>query len=273
MMTADAGPRGAVSLGVGAATPGAESISSELDRILSSPRFVHCERLGRFLRFVVEQTLGNREASLKQYTVGIEVFDKTEDFDPRIDPIVRVEARRLRARLKKYYETDGRNDPVEIELPARRYAPVFRGRLISQPPTSLRPQPGSTGVALAVRPFASLYGAPGIGYFADGLTEELTCALAKVEGLRAVSWSTGPPRGKGARSAQEAVSQIDTGAVLEGSVRKSGRRVRITALLVNCADGAYLWAETYERELRNVFAVQAEVAQAIAGAVKRLLVG
>jgi hypothetical protein len=85
-----------------------DAIRAQLERILASPRFAHSERLKRFLRFSVEEALAGRAQSLKEYTLALEVFDKAASHDPGVDPIVRVEARRLRARLKEYYETEGR---------------------------------------------------------------------------------------------------------------------------------------------------------------------
>lgn len=94
----------------------AEAVRSELETILSSPGFARSERLSRFLRFAVEKTLQGEGDRLKEYLLGVEVFDKGESYDPRIDPIVRVEAARLRSKLKDYYLTDGRSDTVLIDL-------------------------------------------------------------------------------------------------------------------------------------------------------------
>ena len=103
-----------------------ESIRVELEKILASPRFVHSGRLKRFLRYSVEEALAGRRENLKEYALAIEVFDKDASHDPGSDPIVRVEARRLRTRLKEYYETGGRNDPIRIDLPKGAYAPTFQ---------------------------------------------------------------------------------------------------------------------------------------------------
>jgi len=106
----------------------AEAARAQLQKILSSETFVRAERLSRFLRFAVEQTLEGQGDKLKEYVVGVEVFQRQQDFDPRIDAVVRVEARRLRAHLMKYYETEGRDDPVRIDFPKGAYVPVFEAR-------------------------------------------------------------------------------------------------------------------------------------------------
>jgi len=79
-----------------------DQVREHLSRVLASTAFAHVDRLKRFLRFVVEETVGGRSENLKEYSIGVEVFDREDSFDPRTDPIVRVQARRLRARLTRY---------------------------------------------------------------------------------------------------------------------------------------------------------------------------
>ena len=103
-------------------------IREQLGRILESTPFVQSRRRQRFLEYVVHETLAGRGERLKGYSIALEVFGRPETFDPVADPIVRIEAGRLREKLRGYYETDGRNDPVRIALPRGTYRPgiVFR---------------------------------------------------------------------------------------------------------------------------------------------------
>ena len=103
-----------------------EDVRAQLARILASQVFVSSQRLCRFLRFVVERTLENDLDRLKEFTVALEVFDRNENYDPNIDSIVRVEARRLRSKLKTYYEGEGRKDRILIGLRPGSYVPLFR---------------------------------------------------------------------------------------------------------------------------------------------------
>ena len=98
----------------------------QLERILNSPPLVTSPSLSRFLRYVVEETLAGRGAAIREYTLGVNVFDRGQDFNPRLDPIVRVQARNLRARLARYYETQGAADLIRIELPKGNYVPLFQ---------------------------------------------------------------------------------------------------------------------------------------------------
>jgi len=98
----------------------------ELERILRSPVLATSPSLCRFLRYIVEETLAGRNGSIKEYSIGVNVFGRGDEFNPRLDPIVRVQARNLRARITRYYSGEGLFDPVVIELPKGAYVPVFR---------------------------------------------------------------------------------------------------------------------------------------------------
>lgn len=98
-------------------------VRAQLERILASPTFARAGRLSRFLRFVTESTLAGREHELKEYTVGVEVFGKDVAYDPQHDASVRVEARRLRYKLRDYYESEGGQDPILIDLPKGGFIP------------------------------------------------------------------------------------------------------------------------------------------------------
>jgi hypothetical protein len=102
-----------------------EAIRAQVDRILASPGFIHSDRMARFLRYTIEQTIQGHADSLKESVLGMEVFDRAASFDPRTDTIVRVEARRLRSKLKEYYEAHGQHDAVLIEFPKGTYVPIF----------------------------------------------------------------------------------------------------------------------------------------------------
>ena len=107
-------------------------VAAQLDRIVSGPPLSSSPSLCRLLRFVVEETLAGRTGSLKEYSLGVVVFERGDEFDPRMDPIVRVQARNLRVRLAQYYAGPGADDLVVIDLPKRTYVPVFRCRIEEQ---------------------------------------------------------------------------------------------------------------------------------------------
>ena len=108
------------------AQPDRSEVRAELERILGSRAFEQAGRASQFLRFVVEEALAGRADRLKGYAIAVSVFDRPEDFDAQADPVVRVEAGRLRRRLMEYYLDEGRDNAVRIELPRGGYAPAFR---------------------------------------------------------------------------------------------------------------------------------------------------
>jgi serine/threonine-protein kinase len=218
----------------------------------------------RFLSFTVEQRLQNRAEELKEYLIGLEVFDKKPDYDPRLDPIVRVEARRLRAKLKEYYEGEGKNDDLVVEFQKGSYVPQFHWRERMPEPTRVDARAG----AMAVLPFANLGASPDHAYFADGLTEELIHGLTRIQGLRVVAWNSAAQLRDRQQDLAAIREQLNVGAVLTGSVRRAGNRVRVSVQLIDTASGVYLWSDTYDREREDVFLMQEEISRAVVGALR-----
>lgn len=235
-----------------------EAVISQLEKILTSTAFIRSKRLGRFLRFTVEQCLEGRQGALKEYLVGVEVFNKMETFDPRIDSIVRVEARRLRSKLEKYYQTDGCEDGIVIQFRKGSYVPAILSRDHLNAMTVL----DGTGVragrkSIAVSRFSNLGLTPEYTYFCSGLTDDIISALTKLPSLRVM-----------ARMGSNG-EEVKADYVVEGSVRKQNDRLRISAQLIDTTNSMYLWSETYERDLSDGFAVQDEIARAIVNALHK----
>lgn len=248
--------------------PSPEQILLQLDRILKSSVFVRSERLRRFLRVTVELALAGNAESIKEYMLGRDVFDRGKNYDPRVDSIVRVEARRLRKKLHEYYQQLGAADPISIEFPPGSYVPAIRWRGAAAPrPTPLvalteaRPL---NPLTVAVLPFVNLSPDPDQDFFCDGITEEILNTLSTVPQLNVVA-RTSVFRFKGKTAdVREIGKQLHAGTVIEGSVRKADNTLRISAQVIDAIQGVLLWSGTFDRELTDVFAVQDEIAQAIA---------
>ena len=234
-----------------------ELVLEHVQRILASDLFRRSERLCRFLQFSIEAALKGESERTKEYVVGVEVFDRGASFDSRIDPVVRVEARRLRAKLKQWHETEGRDSAIVIELPTGAYATLFRYR-------HARPQTiTSAEKTIAVLPFVNLNGDPDLDYFSDGLTEELTHALTRVKGLHVVAWPSAL-RLKGQEQDIAAIrDRLRVENILRGSVRRFGDRLRMTAQLIDTADEHYLWSEAWDRSTSDLLMIEQEIADAI----------
>jgi len=236
-------------------------VRAQLERVCASEVFAQVDRLRRFLQFIVEETLQGKGGNLKEFLVGVEVFNKSAHFDPRTDPIVRVQARRLRERLTQYYAKQGHNDPLVIELPKGSYKPIFYRptRASGAPSPSLVPARNT----IAVPPFADHSPSRDQAYFCRGIADEIITALTKVPGLRVVAWATSSEDAERAEKTRQMAERYDVATIVDGSVRKSGDEVRITVRLVDTATGSYVWSETFDRKTEHVFALQEEISRRI----------
>jgi len=167
-------------------------------------------------------------------------------------------------------------DPADRFATAAEFSATLLRLERGQLPAQGVPTAGGHGVveaSIAVLPFLNLSPDPENEYFSDGITDEIISALTQVPGLRVVA-RTSSAAFKGTNTdAREIGERLKVRTLLEGSVRKVGDRVRITAQLINAADGYHLWSQSYERTLADVFAVQDELARAIASTLTRTVVG
>jgi serine/threonine-protein kinase len=289
----------------------ADAVQAALEKILASHGFANADRLSRFLRFSVSEYLTGQTDRLKESLLGVEVFGRKPSYDPRVDAVVRTEAVKLRARIRDYYETEGAEDALIIDLPKGGYIPKFRLRekepiaeAVAAPlalpgaatpdalPDSGRLWPryltavaivvlvfglaiymgtrdhqvrahGPIENAIVVLPFADLSPDRDQEYFCDGMTEEIIDSLTKIGGFRVVARTSAFAFKGKQQDIREIGKKLNVGYVLEGSVRKDGSRLRVTAQLNSVNDGYHLWSETYERELKDVFTVQDEISRSI----------
>ena len=241
-------------------------ILREVEKIRTSRAFQRAARQTSLLCYIVNEAVADRANHLKEYSIGIAVFGKEPTFDPRLDSIVRVEAHKLRARLAKYFEIEGNDDPIRIELPVGRYAPIFTASGVAarqMAPALHAPSRRHPAFRIAVLPFENRNAAARDRHFADGLTDELNHALARDCDLDLVS-RTSAFQFKGRRiDVRELAARLDVDAVIEGSIRRFGDRLRILVQLDDGADGRTVWSQTYDRILADSFDTQQEIASAI----------
>ena len=228
-----------------------KNVRQQVDRVLGSPTFQQVDRLKRFLTFIALEALAGRSDQLKEYVIGVQVFGKEESFDPRTDPIVRVQARRLRARLVRYYQEEGQIDEIVIELPKGGYAPVFRQR---SPNVAPRRSLGAALVSrntVSVQPVADYSAAGDLDYFCRGLRQEIIDQLAKVDGLRVLAWDETSSR------------TFEAAMVVAGSVRTAGPQMRISIQLIDGASGCYLWSDSMNASVSDQLTAQENAARMI----------
>jgi TolB-like protein/Tfp pilus assembly protein PilF len=290
------------------ALPGPEEIRFYVSKITSSRTFVRSERLCRFLQFVVARTLEGRGEELKEYLLGVEVFDKGVDFDPRMDSAVRVDARRVRAKLAEYYAAEGASDEVRVTLPKGSYIPSFGWALheakeSAPPPVAdkparpwvmwvavalgvagaafggwrvwerIRQAPATVGGvrSVAVLPFSNMTGRPDNESLCDGLAEEMIGRLSRLPGLRVVSRSSAFVYKGRQVGARQVARELQVDSILEGSVREGNEALRITVQLVRAGDGSQLWSETFNLMKGDELGVQAHLGRRVEARLAEML--
>jgi len=254
--------------------PPAEDVRAQLERILSHRDFEATDRTREFLRFVVEETLAGRAGRLKGYTIAIEVFGRPADFDANLDPIVRIQAGRLRRALEHYYLVAGGNDPLRIDVPKGQYVPTFA----SQQPGSdhgfdgraSTPSPvASAQFTIAVVPFTHAAGDQELGAFCNGLVEELLSELNHYEDVMCIAYRDGGPA-EGSSPRQESLSrEVGTRFFLDGSVRRDPVGFKVSVHLTDGATGQQVWRDAYRvaPEAIGLIETQEEIADNVASAV------
>jgi TolB-like protein/Flp pilus assembly protein TadD len=241
-----------------------ELAAKYLNRVLTSKSFRQADRLKRFLKFIVDETVAGRSEGLKEFLVGVEVFDRDSSFDPRSDPIVRVQARRLRAQLDRYYLEEGGQDEIVLEVPKGGYGVVFKRAEPTKsatPKRSANPLLVSRNTVLAL-PFSDLSPAGDQKYFCDGLTQEVIHSLTGMEAVRLVGWNGAAPT-LGELDLQEAASKFNAAILVTGSVRRSEDAVRVTVNLIETSSGCYFWSASIDGNMNDPFPLQEKVAKAI----------
>jgi TolB-like protein len=238
-----------------------QEIRDQLSRILESPLFIQSERLGRFLRFTVETTLAGEARSVKEYLIGTEVYERKPSYHPGEDSIVRSEARRLRRKLKEYYESNGKDDPVLISYRLGSYVPVFSLRELFNE---------RLGIRIAVLPFVDASRSILTGECAQFITDELIHELVCTEGLRVTSASSVGPLVAQALDIPSLARKLDVHIVFEGTVREDNNRLLVSVRVVN-ADGFHILSERFETESnpQSVFKVSEKIVSELISRVGR----
>ncbi|QFI69069.1 hypothetical protein [Sinorhizobium alkalisoli] len=297
--------------------PPEPEVRLQLQRILSSPEFDVPERAHKFLTYVVDEAIAGRGDRIKAYSIAVEVFGRDSSFDAQSDPVVRIEAGRIRRALERYYLIAGQGDPITIDVPKGGYVPVFNwngdgavpdgtgenaaderdgpgkrravhwrpvlvaaagflllGSILFYGTSRTDDVPNASSILaqavpdvprVIVLPFEDLSGTGGSKIVARGLTDKVIEQISKFKEIVVVA---GDP--------SQAPSDTPAGAVgqnaryaLSGGVLFDGDRLRLTSRLINRADGAVLWAESYSEslEVRSLLELETKLARSVATAL------
>lgn len=251
-----------------------DAIRDQVRRILSHREFQATEKMREFLHFVVEESLAGRADQLKGYTIATQVFGRADDFDSAQDPVVRIQAGRLRRALERYYLIAGGRDPIRIDIPKGTYVPCFvvQGEEAEHEPAPIRtgaPSRSLPGPSVAVLPLDNLTGAPDQHFFAVGLAEELVTELNRFQDIVVMPCQ----RAALAFSSPVNVEQICRSAgarfLLGGSLRRDSQTVKVSMRLFDAQRGRQVWARAYKHPLdaARLIATQEEIARSVVAAI------
>ena len=249
-----------------------KAIREQLVRILNSGPFHQSQRRQRFLEYLVNETLAGRGERLKGYNVALEVFDRPETFDPTVDHLVRIEAARLREKLREYYGADGQSDrhshrPTEGHIHTANRVSARGCSANCSPEGASTQEVSSTVPSVAVLPFDDLSADQNLGYLGDGVAEDIITALSRFPDLVVVARSSSFAYKGKAVDIRQVGKELGVDYVVEGSVRKDGDKLRIVSQLIDTKNGEHVWAERFDRSGMDPWALQDEVTGMIVSAM------
>ena len=267
-------------------TPDPAAVREQLEKILASDNWTSAGRHSRLLRYLVERTVAGEGDQLKEYVLGIEVFDRSDAYDPRLDSIVRVEVRRLRGRLDDYYQGTGAADPVLITVPRGSYVPVFESRAHgaasvdgnssvvrreqrrSYSPAAIiaaglsivivlfatgvalnhnrGPAQASTGPSIAVLPFEHYSTNEADAMLVARLTDAVTTELARLGTVSVASRTSAAQYTGGPYSVVEIAEALRVDLVIEASAEVTASGMRVVARLVDGRSDRKVWVGEYD---------------------------
>jgi adenylate cyclase len=225
-----------------------KAILEQLDRMLRHEEFHATDKMRDFLRFVVEETLAGNARLLKGFTIACEVFGRGKDFDAALDPVVRIQAGRLRRAMERYYLTAGRRDPVLIEIPKGGYVPVFTAGPVHGSETGNRDagEVASTEKSwpyILVLPFETLASDPQTAYLGTGLATELCIGLGSCPEFRVMLSQTQVPEVPGDR--------LQPDFIVRGTVQQNGDECKVVVQLLSATTGEQLWIDSLKSTLND----------------------
>ncbi len=280
--------------------PSTDEIRAGLERVLASAGFANADRMATFLRYVVERTLAGESEQIKEYAIGVDVFGRDASYDPRLDSIVRVEARRLRSKVDEYYNGPGRDDEVIIRLQRGGYAPTFERR--TAPTVERAPEPAAVApvaaaasrrpasrialalallavalasfawrgghlarsappaLSIAVLPFSHYTADEADALLARRLTDGVTSELARLRTLRVVSHSTVLQFVETRSSVTDIGKALNADVLIEGRATRTDSRVDVSIRLISGQTSYKLWVETFSGTMADLDDLERRIA-------------
>ena len=246
-----------------------DEIKHQSGLILNSPLFKSSPILSRFLDFIVGETFQNRELQIKEYSIAIHVLDRSRDFNPKGDSIVRIHAGRLRRALTEYYLTQGMYDPIIIQIPKGCYVPEFIASGTEKPiyqQISLLPEEGHKSL-VAVFPLRTSAHKEDIDELHTLLEELLGEELLKYHDIAVIGYYSMDMKAKIKQNVLEAGKMAGADYIVTGSLICTGQHLRVLINLLVTATGEVLQSKSFERNILppSIIEIQDEIFQNFIG--------
>ncbi|BHH84687.1 hypothetical protein [Desulforhopalus sp. 52FAK] len=243
-----------------------DSIRNQLQRILASSEFTATESQRKFLDFVVLQTLAGYSSEIKGFTVATCVFGRGDDFDQANDPIVSIQANKLRRALERYYLVAGQNDSVHIDIPKGTYVPVFTEHSPSTPVVESRVNrerctlTDESWPTILIRPFLNLTGDNSFNWLGAGFASELRMVMTKIRDILIINGH----RDEGVKRSVDTVARF----VLDGEILNDMEGLKVIVTLTDTSSNLQLWSKglncginpsqlvTFQKEIVQIVASQ-----------------
>lgn len=195
------------------------------------------------------------------------MFSRDEDFNPELDPIVRIQVGRLRRSLDKYYSGEGKNDSIRFSIPTGKYSPLFIPNLGSDDKSSA--EIGDTQLnssakpGIVVLPFTNLTGEEDKEFFVKGLTEEVSIELTRYEDFRVIGYRVKDNVSGDIRTNEKFIQSLNANFIINGSVRQDNKQIKISIKLTDAYSSEQLWGEQFKRDLNpeNLISIQEDIAR------------
>jgi len=224
-----------------------EDINEQTRRILDFPMFKSSPVLSRFLEFIIFETVHKREIQIKEYSIAIHVLNRSRDFNPTGDSIVRIHAGRLRRALNDYYLTVGIYDPIIITIPKGCYVPEFSESESGKPLARILPvsQEISNKPYVAIFPFRSVTEKEGIPEFLMGVQEQLSEQLLSFHDISVIGYFSDELNAKIKSNVLEAGKLAGADYIITGSLTYIGDHIRVAINLLVTATGVVLLCKSF----------------------------
>ena len=225
-------------------------INEQVLRIVKTPEFKKSKVLSNFLKYIVKETLDGKEQTLKEYVIATEVLKKSSDFNPQLDAVVRIHARRLRKFLEDYYSGDGAADTLKISIPKGRYIPLFEQNFSSDShfekaagPTDLKIESIPT---VAIMPFRNLEGIERSNVICSILCQDLTVELSKSPEIKVISNHSTEFAIKHLNSNKDISAHLGADYLITGSCFPEENDLNISVELHHTTENQVIWAKSLE---------------------------